>query len=177
MSIYNFNINKADGSPLNLGQYKGHVLLLVNTASKCGFTPQFAGLEKLYQDYAAKGFSIIGFPCSQFMNQELAGAGEAESFCRLNYGVTFPIAQKIEVNGPNADPLFTYLKEHSTMKDYKKLGLKAKFLTLFSKKNAAANDIKWNFTKFLIDKDGQIVERFEPTETPKVIEEKLKTLL
>jgi glutathione peroxidase len=150
-SIYDFTAQAADGSPAPLGDYRGQVLLIVNTASKCGFTPQYEGLEALYRRHKADGFAILGFPCNQFGAQEPGDAAEIANFCSLTYDVTFPVLGKIEVNGPGADPLFEYLKGE-------KKGL------------LGSAAIKWNFTKFLIGKDGKVLGRFAPTTKPQDLE-------
>lgn len=157
MNIYDFKATDIDGEVIDLSLYKGKVLLVVNTASKCGFTPQYKGLEALYQEFSNDQFSVLGFPCDQFGHQEPGDEGEIKGFCELNYGVTFPLFEKIDVNGENAHPLFNFLKNE-------KGGLLTK-------------DIKWNFTKFLIDKDGNVVERFAPTTTPESIKDKIKALI
>lgn len=149
-TIYDFIVKGNTGLDVDLSQYRGKVLLIVNTASKCGFTPQYEGLEYLYQKYKDKGLVVLGFPCNQFANQEPASDDEIASFCELNFGVTFPLMKKIDVNGKEASPVYQYLKK------------KAKGF-LFSR-------IKWNFTKFLIDKDGQTVKRFSPLTKPESIE-------
>lgn len=150
-SIYDFTAQAADGSPAPLSDYRGKVLLIVNTASKCGFTPQYEGLEALYRKHKAEGFAILGFPCNQFGAQEPGDAAEIANFCSLTYDVTFPVLRKIEVNGPGADPLFEYLKTE-------KKGL------------LGSTAIKWNFTKFLIGKDGKVLDRFAPTTKPEELE-------
>ncbi len=156
-SIYNFEVKTIKGEKVSLGKYKGKTLLIVNTASKCGFTPQFEGLEELYNRFKDRGFVILGFPCNQFANQEPGDEQSIQDNCLLNYGVTFPMFSKIDVNGNNAHPLYKYLKD-------KKKGL-------LSKK------IKWNFTKFLIDKEGQPIARFSPLKTPKDIGKYLEKYL
>ena len=133
-SIYDFTAQTNTGKELSFAELKGKVLLIVNTASKCGFTPQFAGLEKLYQKYRERGLVVVGFPSGDFANQELADGSQAEEFCRLNYGVSFPIMKKVHVDGSEADPIFKYLKSHT--------------------KGFLGSRIKWNFTKFLISRDG-----------------------
>lgn len=147
-SIYDFSATSITGQPIALSQFKGQVLLVVNTASACGFTPQFAGLEELHQSYGAKGLAVLGFPCNQFGAQDKGSNDEIASFCQLNYGVSFPMMAKIEVNGAGADPLYQWL----TAEAPGLLGTKA---------------IKWNFTKFLVGKDGQVLKRYAPTDTPK----------
>ncbi|TDL97984.1 glutathione peroxidase [Macrococcus brunensis] len=146
MTVYDYKVKLSNGETYQLERYKGQVILIVNTASKCGFTKQFDGLEKLYQLYKEQGFVVLGFPCNQFGKQEPGSAEEAASACRLNYGVTFPMHEKVDVNGENADPLFTYLKKETG-------GL-------------LGSAVKWNFTKFLIDREGNVVERFGPQKEP-----------
>lgn len=151
--FYNLEAVDLKGNNVNMSEYKGKTVLVVNTASECGLTPQFEGLEKLYQDYKDKGLVILGFPCNQFAGQEPGDADEIEKVCRVNYGVTFPMFSKIDVNGDNTHPIFKYLKDE--------LG------GLLGKK------IKWNFTKFLIDKEGTPVKRFAPTDKPEKIDDYL----
>ena len=146
-SIYDFKVKDIHGKTVDLDVYKGKVLLVVNTASKCGFTPQYKGLEKLYENMHGKGLEILGFPCNQFGAQEPGTADEIESFCELNYGVTFPLFAKIDVNGDNTAPIYKYLK-------HAKPGL------------LGSEAIKWNFTKFLVDKNGNVISRFESKVTP-----------
>jgi len=147
-NIYDHKANKISGEEVGLDQYKGKVLLIVNTASKCGFTPQFKGLEKLYADYKEQGLEILGFPCNQFLKQDPGNDSEISEFCSLNYGVTFPMFSKIEVNGDNTHPLYKYLKAEAK-------GL------------LGSEKIKWNFTKFLINADGKVVKRYAPNTEPK----------
>lgn len=156
--VYNFKAKALDGSDINLEQYKGDVLLVVNTASKCGFTPQFEGLQKLHQQYAPRGLKVLGFPCNQFASQEPGDATEIGAFCQKNYGVDFQMFDKIEVNGANAHPLYRYLAEKAP-------GI------------LGSRDIKWNFTKFLVDKNGQVVKRFAPTVTPEELKGDIEKLL
>jgi len=147
-TVYDFEAQTITGQSVKLDQYRGKVLLIVNTASKCGFTPQFEGLEKLWQAYGSKGLAIVGFPCNQFGGQDPGANDEIASFCQLNYGVTFPMMGKVDVNGPHAHPLYQWLvKEAPGI-----LGTKA---------------IKWNFTKFLVARDGTVLGRYAPTDTPK----------
>ena len=157
-SIYDFEVKTMDGELQSLSLFKGKVLLIVNTASKCGFTPQFKELQELYQSYKAKGFSVLGFPSNQFMGQEPGTNEEIKSFCEINYGVTFPMFAKIAVNGKEADPLYQYLIKEAPGA----LGVKA---------------IKWNFTKFLIDRSGQVCERYAPTTNPSEIKADIENLL
>ena len=146
-AITGFTVEKADGSSADLSAYAGKVLLIVNTASKCGFTPQYEGLEALHRDYADRGFAVLGFPCNQFGGQEPGDAAEIADFCSLAYDVTFPVFAKVDVNGANADPLFVELKKQAP-------GL------------LGTEGIKWNFTKFLVGKDGHVVARYAPTTKP-----------
>lgn len=158
MSLYEFTVKNAKGEDISLSQYKGKVLLIVNTASKCGFTPQYEELESLHEKYAPQGLQILGFPCNQFGGQEPGSNDEIQEFCSLSYGVKFPIFQKIEVNGSDTHPVYTYLKEQAP-------GL------------LGSTAIKWNFTKFLISKDGNNIERFAPTTSPMSMEEEIQQLL
>jgi len=177
--IYDFKAQTSKGQELDFSQFKGKVLLIVNTASKCGFTPQFAGLEALNQKYKEQGLVIIGFPCNQFNEQDPGSDGEIEGFCQLNYGVTFQIMKKIDVNGAAAEPIFEYLKAQAPTEEYN--GLKAKathaLLKTLSKSVKKDSDILWNFTKFLISKDGTIIKRYAPTTEPKDFEKDIEALL
>lgn len=157
MSVYDFTVKDSAGHDVSLADYKGKVLLIVNTASKCGFTPQFDGLEKLYEAYKDQGLEILGFPCNQFKNQDPGTNEEIESFCKLNYGVTFKMFAKIDVNGADADPLYKYLTKE--------------------KGGLFGGAIKWNFTKFLIDRDGNVVERFAPATEPEKMTKDIEKLL
>ena len=178
-TIYDFKALTSRGKEVDFSQLRGKVLLIVNTASKCGFTPQFAGLEELNQKYRDRGLVVIGFPCNQFKEQDPEGDAKIEEFCQLNYGVTFQIMKKGDVNGPDAEPIFEYLKAQAPTEDYN--GLKAKAAkTLFkaiSKSVEKDSDIKWNFTKFLISKDGQTIKRYAPTTEPKEFEADVEALL
>jgi glutathione peroxidase len=181
MSIYDFTVKDIAGKEVSLSTYSGKPVLIVNTASKCGFTPQYEGLEKLYQKYSAQGFVILGFPCNQFLEQEPGSAEEITSFCKLNYGVSFPLFTKIDVNGPKADPLYTYLKKAAPFQGFemeKDTGkLIHSVLEQHYPENLEGDDIKWNFTKFLISKDGKTVQRFEPTVTPEELEPAVRSAL
>ena len=177
--IYDFKAQTSKGKELDFAQFEGKVLLIVNTASKCGFTPQFAGLEEMNQKYKDKGLVIIGFPCNQFKEQDPEGDAKIEEFCQVNYGVTFQIMKKGDVNGPDAQPIFEYLKTQAPTEDYN--GLKAKaakalFKTI-SKSVEKDSDIKWNFTKFLISKDGETIKRYAPTTEPKDFEKDVEVML
>ena len=156
-TIYDFKALSNKGAEVDFRQFEGKVLLIVNTASKCGFTPQYDGLEALYQKYKDQGLVIIGFPCDQFAHQEPGSDEEIAEFCRINHGVTFPLMAKIEVNGDNAHPIYKYLKGAA--------------------KGTFGSAIKWNFTKFLISRDGTRVQRFAPAATPASLEDKIKELL
>lgn len=157
-TIFQFNVLDDKNSNYALSQHQGKVVLIVNVASKCGFTPQYKGLEDLYKKYQDQGFIILAFPCNQFGGQEPGSNQEIQSFCSLNYGVDFPVLGKIDVNGDKADPLFKYLKEQAP-------GILGSEL------------IKWNFTKFLVNKDGKVVKRYSPQTDPKDIETDIKSLL
>ncbi|WP_454887585.1 glutathione peroxidase [Sphingomonas oryzagri] len=156
--IYGFTAVGPDGSEVPLARYRGRVLLIVNTASKCGFTPQYEGLEALHRDLQARGLVVLGFPCNQFGGQEPGDAAEIASFCKLTYDVDFPLFAKIEVNGPRASPLYEWLKSQAPGI----LGSRA---------------IKWNFTKFLVDRNGQVVGRFPPTTRPEALRGEIEKLL
>ena len=178
-TIYDFKALNNKGEEVDMAQYRGNVLMIVNTASKCGFTPQYDGLEALYKKYKDQGLVILGFPCDQFANQEPGSDAEIAEFCRLNHGVTFPLMKKIDVNGKEAHPIYEYLKSMAPTEEYK--GLKAKasaalFKTI-SKSVEKDSDIKWNFTKFLISKDGSVIKRFPPTTTPEEMEADIESML
>jgi glutathione peroxidase len=157
-TITDFHVKAADGSDADLSLYAGQVLLIVNTASKCGFTPQYEGLEALHRKYAGRGFEVLGFPCNQFGHQEPGDAAEIANFCSLTYDVTFPVFAKIDVNGGNADPLYVALKKQAP-------GV------------LGTEGIKWNFTKFLIDRAGKVAGRYAPTTKPAEIEADIEKLL
>ena len=156
-TIYDFKALNNKGAEVDFSQFKGKVLMIVNTASKCGFTPQYDGLEALNQKYKDQGLQIIGFPCDQFAHQEPGSDEEIAEFCRINHGVTFPLMRKIDVNGEHAHPIYQYLKSAA--------------------KGTFGNAIKWNFTKFLISRDGSIVKRYAPTVTPEKMEADIKAML
>lgn len=157
VKIYDFEAVTLQKKVVSLGDYRGKTVIVVNTASKCGLTPQYEGLENLYKKYKDRGLIVLGFPCNQFGNQEPGQSSDIESFCQLNYGVSFPIFEKVDVNGANAHPLFVYLKS--------KLG------------GIFGSSIKWNFTKFIIDKNGNPVKRFSPYTKPEKMESFLKNIL
>lgn len=157
-SIYDISAKTLDGKNLSLLEFKGKVILVVNVASRCGFTPQYAGLEKLYQSYKDQGFVVLGFPCNQFGSQEPGSEDEIKSFCSLNYNVSFLLFSKVDVNGPHTHPLYEFLKKNA-------------------KGILGTEAIKWNFTKFLIDKQGSVVERFAPTSTPESLAPTIQKLI
>lgn len=157
-TIADFQVTTNRGESLDLATKQGKVLLVVNTASKCGFTPQYDGLEELYQQFKDKDFEVLGFPCNQFGAQEPGNADEIAEFCKVNFGVTFPLMAKIDVNGPEASPLYDWMKSE-------KKGL------------MGSTSIKWNFTKFLIDREGNVVKRYAPQDTPKMIAKDIEKLL
>ena len=177
--IFDYKALNNKGVEVDFHQYEGQVLMIVNTASKCGFTPQYDGLEALYQKYKDQGLVVLGFPCDQFAHQEPGSDAEIAEFCRLNHGVTFPLMKKIDVNGKDTHPVFVYLKSAAPTEEYK--GLKAKathaMLKSLSKSVEKEGDILWNFTKFLVSRDGTVVKRFPPTTTPEEMEKDLKELL
>ena len=179
MSIYDFKVNDYLGSEKSLSDYKGKVLLIVNTATKCGFTPQYNELEELYAKYKEEGFEILDFPCNQFGNQAPGSTEEIAEVCRNKWLVPYSIFDKIDVNGENADPLFEYLKNEQPFTDIKGKGATALKLMLKAKDRHYKdnNDIKWNFTKFLVDREGNVVRRFEPTEDLGDVKQAIKDLL
>ncbi|MGF1753859.1 glutathione peroxidase [Vibrio makurazakiensis] len=155
--FYQFSINSLQNQPIKFEELRGKLVLIVNTASQCGLTPQYEGLQKLHEKYSEKGLTIIGFPCNQFRNQEPGDASEISNNCLINYGVAFQITEKIEVNGANSHPIFTYLKN--------------------ALPGVLGNNIKWNFTKFLIGQDGQPIKRFAPITKPEALEPYIKKAL
>ena len=157
-TIYDFKVKTIQGEDTTLAQYKGKVMLIVNVASKCGFTPQYDGLEALYQKYKDKGVVVLGFPCNQFGSQEPGTEEEIQNFCRVNFGVTFPMFSKLNVNGDDTHPLYVYLKSEQP-------GI------------LGSESIKWNFTKFLVDRNGKVIERFGSSTKPKKIEKEIEALL
>ena len=157
MKFYDLDAKKMNGQVVKMEEYKGNVVLVVNTASKCGLTPQFKELEELYQTYKSQGLEILGFPCNQFANQETGSNQEIQEFCQLNYGVTFTMFEKIEVNGTNTHPIYQFLKQEA--------------------KGLFGSEIKWNFTKFLIDREGNVVKRYAPTVKPSKIATDIEKLL
>lgn len=177
--IYDFKALTGKGAELSFNEFEGKVLMIVNTASKCGFTPQYDGLEALYQKYKDQGFTIVGFPCDQFAHQEPGTDAEIEEFCRVNHGVTFQLMKKIDVNGADAHPIFEYLKSQAPTEEYKGLKAKAaqKLFKSISKSVEKESDIKWNFTKFVISRDGTVIKRYAPTTTPEQMEKDIQALL
>jgi glutathione peroxidase len=177
MSTHDFAATTADGGTKPLKEYERQVLLVVNVASKCGLTPQYEGLEALYRDKKDKGLEILGFPCNQFGGQEPGTADEIAEFCNVNFDVTFPIFGKIEVNGEGADPLYTYLRAEAPGE----FGPDAGFLYDHVKKSRpeaiGTDEVKWNFTKFLVGRDGAVIKRYEPTVTPEEISADLESVL
>ncbi len=177
--IYDFKTTGNKGAEVDFAQFEGKVLMIVNTASKCGFTPQYDGLEALYQKYKDQGLVIVGFPCDQFAGQEPGSNEEIAEFCRLNHGVTFPLMAKTDVNGPKAEPIFEYLKAQAPTEEYN--GLKAKatktMLKGLSKSVEKDSDILWNFTKFLVNRDGTVVKRYAPVVKPEDIEKDIQEML
>jgi glutathione peroxidase len=157
-TVYDFAARELSGPEVKLSDFRGKLLLIVNTASECGFTPQYKGLEALYKKYKGRGFEVLGFPCNQFKEQEPGTSEQIASFCEKNFGVTFPMFEKIDVNGPNAHPLFNWLKSEAS-------GI------------LGSKDIKWNFTKFLVDRKGKVVDRFAPLTTPEKIEKDIEKLI
>ena len=180
--IYNITVKDMDGNDVSLTNYKGKVLLIVNVASKCGLTPQYEGLEALYQKYKDQGLEILGFPCNQFLEQEPGTNEEIQSFCSLNYNVTFPLFAKIDVNGEAESPLYTYLKKQAPFKGYPEGAeeFAAKLDEIHQKTGTGFDQgdaIRWNFGKFLVSKDGKTILRFEPMVTPDLMEEAIQELL
>ncbi|PAD77276.1 MULTISPECIES: glutathione peroxidase [Paenibacillus] len=158
MSVYDYTAEDTKGNAISLADYKGKVLVIANTASECGLTPQYGDLQKLYEEYGDRGLVVLGFPCNQFGGQEPGTSEQAASFCQLNYGVTFPIFAKIDVNGSHAHPLFQYLKAEQPGPQ-------------------ESDEIAWNFTKFLVDREGRVAARFEPRETPESMRSTVESLL
>lgn len=181
MSVHAFSAKNIRGQNVSLGDYEGKVLLIVNTASKCGFTPQYADLQKLYDKYKDQGLVLLGFPCNQFGEQEPGSNEEVDTFCQLNYGVNFPLFEKVEVRGADKHPLFGYLAEKATFEGFDTNTSGGRMLQAFLSEKLPelleGNDIKWNFTKFLIDRKGNVVKRFESPVDPLDIEPAVEALL
>ncbi len=179
MSIYDYKVKTRKGEDFDLSSLKGKVILVVNTATGCGFTPQYKGLEALYEKYHEKGFEILDFPCNQFGNQAPEGDDQIHEFCTLRYKTQFDQMKKIEVNGENEEPLYTFLKKEMPDEEIKGLKAKAamKAVAKISKSIKEARDIKWNFTKFLIDREGNVIKRYNPTVEPKKIDGDIAELI
>ena len=181
MSVYKFSAKDIDGEGIDLKEYEGKVLVIVNTASKCGFTPQYEELQKLYDKYHEQGLEILGFPCNQFKEQEPGDSTEIKNFCAINYGVTFQMFEKVEVRGENAHPLFKYLIEKEPFKGLDQnhpIGKRLYQLLSEHFENYFEDDeIKWNFTKFMVDRNGNVAGRYEPTTTPMEMQADIEKLL
>jgi glutathione peroxidase len=165
-SVHDFVASRADGSTVPLGHYAGKLLLIVNVASKCGFTPQYEGLEEVHRESRHRGLQVLGFPCDQFMGQELDTDEEIQEFCRLTYGVTFPVFAKVEVNGPGADPLFAHLRAQAPGDFGPQYGEFYEAVAELDPGAIGTDAIKWNFTKFLVARDGAVIKRYETPVTP-----------
>jgi len=181
MTVYDFTVSDKDGKQVSLADYRGKTLLIINSATECGFTPQYSILQSIYKKYENKGFVILDFPCNQFGHQAPGTEEEIHKFCTSRFGITFPLFHKIDVNGPDAEPLFTYLKSlkgfHGFSKAHKLTPvLEQKFLKE-DPDYASKPDIKWNFTKFLVDKNGTVLERYEPTDDLQEMEQKIASIL
>lgn len=180
MSIYDYKVKGQDGTEISMDKYRGQVLLIVNTATGCGFTPQYTELQEIYEEFHGQGLEILDFPCNQFANQAPGDDEAIHSFCTGRYGITFPQFSKVDVNGANAIPLYQWLQDNSTFQGFGNspmsllIRLVAKKMDPDYKNNSK---IKWNFTKFLIDRDGRLAERFEPTQGMKAVREKIQVLL
>ncbi|MBX4261222.1 glutathione peroxidase [Clostridium estertheticum] len=181
MTIYDFKFKTIDGEDETLNQFKGKVLLIVNTASKCGFTPQYKDLQKLYEKHNAEGFEILGFPSNEFAKQEPANNQEVKNFCEINFGVTFPLSEKVQVRGDNIHPLFKYLTNQLPFEGFDMNDPSGKMISSVLNENFPEylldDSIKWNFTKFLIDRQGNVVGRFESPIEPMSIETQIQNLL
>ncbi|OBA53134.1 glutathione peroxidase [Nocardia sp. 852002-20019_SCH5090214] len=177
MAFHEFSVATADGGSRSLEEYAGRVVLVVNVASKCGFTPQYEGLEALYKKNRDRGLEILGFPCNQFGDQEPGADAEIQEFCSTNYGVTFPVFGKIEVNGPGADPLYTYLRAEAPGDFGPSAGRLYDHVKATRPEAIGTDEVKWNFTKFLVGRDGTVIRRFESTVTPEQIEFEIADLL
>lgn len=177
MSIYNYLVKKPNGEILSMQTYRDKIMLIVNTASKCRFTYQFEELQKLYNRYQSKGLVVLGFPCNQFANQNPEDGGDSSDFCQRNYGVTFPMFEKIEVNGEKTEPLFNYLKHEVPYREFNDQSIEEKVLKMKLEEEypeyLIGNNIRWNFTKFLVSSTGKVLNRFEPTESIVDIEKEI----
>jgi glutathione peroxidase len=181
MNIYDFEVKDAEGNTVSLSEYKDKVLLIVNSATECGFTPQYNQLTEIYNEFKNDGFIILDFPCNQFGNQSPGTATEIKEACRLNFLVEYPIFDKIDVNGENEDPLYTYLKEQKTFEgfdeEHELTPIIKDVVSKIDPDYENNSDIKWNFTKFLVNREGEVVERFEPTKDLDIVKEKIKEIL
>ncbi|UQZ32782.1 glutathione peroxidase [Paenibacillus sp. PK3_47] len=181
MSIYDFQLNTISGETIELSIYLGKVLLIVNTASKCSYSRQFAGLQKLYESYSKQGFEILGFPCNQFNEKEPGNNSEVQEYCKSNFGVTFPLFEKVKVRGQAAHPLFEFLTEQAPFQGFDTRTSNGEWMQNFLQEKYpdihAGDGIKWNFTKFLIDRDGKVHRRFETTTEPFEIQPAVEELL
>ena len=179
-TIYDYKALNNKGVEVEMSQYRGKVLMIVNTASKCGFTPQYDGLEALYQKYKDQGLVILGFPCDQFKHQEPGSDEEIAEFCRINHGVTFPLMKKIDVFGENAHPIFTYLTQQvptETVSGIKNKATMALVDSLSKSEGRKEGEIRWNFTKFLISRDGSVIKRFPPVATPEDMDADVEAMI
>jgi glutathione peroxidase len=177
MNAHDFTVTAADGSEQSLKEYDGQVLLVVNVASKCGFTPQYEGLEALYRAERPRGLEILGFPCNQFGSQEPGTDEEIQDFCSTTYDVTFPVLAKVDVNGPDADPLYAHLRAEAPGDFGPEAGMLYDHVVKVRPEAIGTDEVKWNFTKFLVDRDGSVIRRYEPTATPEEIKADLEPLL
>ena len=179
MSLYDYSIKNRNGEDIHISEFKGKVLIIVNTATGCGFTPQYEGLEKLYKQYHDKGLEILDFPCNQFGSQAPGSDDEIHQFCQLKYNTSFDQFSKIDVNGENESPLFTYIKNQKTedIIDGMKNKIAMKAIDKISTTCKKEGDIKWNFTKFLVDREGNVVQRYSPTYKPEDMEEDIKKII
>jgi glutathione peroxidase len=177
MNVYDFHVKTVDGSDVSLSKFQGKVLLIVNTASGCGLTPQYEGLEKLYKLYKEQGLEILDFPCNQFLNQAPGSDQELANFCQMKFGTTFETFAKINVNGKESHPLYQFLRENAPADNEDENLTKFQAILERLKQTVQGNAIKWNFTKFLVDKNGQIVQRFNPTVKPEQIAPAIEALL
>ena len=177
MNAHDFTVATVDGKALPLRDYEGRLLLVVNVASKCGLTPQYEGLEAIYRESRERGLEILGFPCNQFGDQEPGSDAEIQEFCSVNYEVTFPVLRKVDVNGPDAEPLFAYLRAEAPGDFGPDSGRLWEHISKNLPEMIGTDDVKWNFTKFLVAPDGQVLRRYEPTVTPEEIRADLDALL
>jgi glutathione peroxidase len=181
MNIYDYKFRDVSGKEVSLEEYKNKAILIVNIASKCGFTPQLEDLEKIYKEYSNEGFEILGFPCNQFANQAPGSNNDLNEFCKLNYGVTFKLSEKVEVNGVNSHPIFQYLISKCRFEGFNKDNIVVQMLYSFLEEHSpeylVGDSIKWNFTKFLIDREGNVIKRFEPDVEPMDMVDDIKKVI